>query len=228
MHIPKSGGSSIRRYIKSHFDTREIFPELKLHHFPEFGSLQVVKERIFLGHLGKKFVNASGAASVTVLRHPVERLLSLYSYFLNPGNGMPLIDINRVGYMGIEEFFSTDRPEILMNVDNAQVWQVGYGYSPGERMEFLQNEERPYHIGSAAVKALVDCAVVGTVESLDYFFDRFDDFMGVTPKKSAREKIRMNKSVERIRWSDLNKMQKALVESRCELEWSIYELAKNL
>ncbi len=132
LHIPKAGGSSTRDFFKGVFPARCMYPEPRLSHFPLYSDLNVAAPRLFMSHLGYRFAREAEAISATLMRHPVERLLSLYSYSVDPGKNRQLIGGLPPG-MSLLDFLNSDRPQVQMNVDNAQCWQLGCGYSVQER-----------------------------------------------------------------------------------------------
>ena len=224
VHIPKAGGTSVRGFIAGHVDPLDIFPEGRLHHFPRFDSLAVERPMLFMSHLGFDFVRRAQADAFVLMRHPVERLLSLYSYAMHPGKNVPIIGKHVVEGMTLADFLTSDRPEITMNTDNAQVWQIASGYSDRHRKLRLGNGATMERITKQALKNLDDCAVLGVLEDIDAFYGRISAyFVEDKPREGPGQR---NASEKRLRWADLTPAEKVLLESRVTEEWVLYERAK--
>ncbi len=225
VHIPKAGGTSIRSFMGSQVDSKNIFDEKDLHHFPRFENLKIQRPMLFMSHLGFDFVKDAQADAFVLLRHPIERLLSLYSYVMFPGNNIPLIGSRYIEPMSLSEFFSSDRPEIRMNIDNAQIWQVASGYSARHRELRLKNGATLDRIAYQAAKNLDEAVVFGVLENLEGFYQGIVDYFGTqTSRKINPEK--KNISQHRVQWDELNASEKKLVENCVTNEWDLYEKAK--
>lgn len=224
VHIPKAGGTSLRRFISGNVGDDYVFPEAELHNFPRFDSLETKHPMLFMSHLGYDFVSSADADAFVMVRNPIERLLSLYSYAVYPGKNVPLISPNLVEGMSLTEFLQSQEPAIRMNVDNAQTWQIASGYSARHRILRLQNGATLQSIGEHALKNLEDAAVVGVLDDIDSFFEKIAKYFGKTGPIETQET--RNISQKRVQWADLSSAEKALLESCITEEWAIYDRAK--
>ena len=132
LHIPKAGGSSLRRFFSILFGQSSVFPEPKIEKTELSSLLNRGRPKVYMKHIDYVNLPDTPMYKATMLRHPVERLLSVYSYSINSGKQFPLIggiDPN----MSLLEFLGSEKPAIRMNVRNAQTWQLGYGYHTRER-----------------------------------------------------------------------------------------------
>lgn len=132
LHIPKAGGSSLRRFFSILFGQSSVFPEPKIEKTELSSLLNPGRPKVYMKHIDYVNLPDTPMYKATMLRHPVERLLSVYSYSINSGKQSPLIggiDPN----MSLLEFLGSEKPAIRMNVRNAQTWQLGYGYHTRER-----------------------------------------------------------------------------------------------
>jgi hypothetical protein len=221
LHIPKSGGSSIRDYLRDMVSADQVFEESRLHNVIDYESVKSGSYYLYMSHLGFHFSQEASAASLTLLRHPIDRLLSLYSYYSDPGSGVPLLEKDSYGEMSIMDFFSANIPAFKMNFDNQQVWQIGYGYHIAER-EFYQAHQNK-HISVAALDNLRKIDVVGTTENIGRFLEKASDIFKVEMKGKINNS---NVSKSRVKWEELNENEKKLLESRVELEWVLFDYAK--
>ncbi len=222
LHIPKAGGTTVRDALRDMVPSACVYPEAPLNQGPTFASLKTDKTYLFMSHFGYKFCADANAAGITMLRHPIERLLSFYSYYKNPGRGMPLLEKSMVGDLSIVEFFKSDHRAIRMNVENSQTWQVAWGYQPRERRAFTDQD----HVSVVALRNLRQLKVVGTTERLNDFFVNVARMVGAGHAISAP--VTANITENRLQWSDLSAEEKSAVEACVELEWVLYDEAKRL
>ncbi len=175
-----------------------------------------------MGHLGFRFTSDADAIRATLMRHPVERLLSLYSYSINPGKNRPLIG-GLPADLSLLEFLEYDLPGVSMNVDNAQCWQLGYGYSTAERREFAaaaQNQEQDHDILSVALANLDRIEHLGVIEKFEQFQEQVFDCYG--GQRSARAR-HVNVTLQRLQYSQLSVQEKKAVDACVSLDMQLYE-----
>lgn len=194
-----------------------MFPEPKLGRFPDFASLASSPPQVFMGHLGFRFASAADATRATLMRHPVERLLSLYSYSINPGKKRPLIGGLPTG-LNLLEFLTHELPAVRMNVDNAQCWQLGYGYSMPERREFAASQGDD--ILSVALANLDRIEHLGVIEKFDQFQEHIFDCYGGKRREASQ---RVNVTPQRLQYSQLSMPEKNAVDECVSLDLQLYE-----
>ena len=85
IHIPKTGGISIRNLLSQMLSGYRLFPA---HTLPEFkkreNELKLVDSDLYFGHVQYHFINkflGNKVRYMTILRSPVDRVLSLYNYW---------------------------------------------------------------------------------------------------------------------------------------------------
>ena len=218
LHIPKAGGSSTRDFFKRVFPAHYMYPEPKLGRFPEYASLKVRPPKVFMSHLGYRFAEDANATKATLLRHPVERLLSLYSYSVNPGKRRALIG-GLPADMSLMEFLQSPLPAVQMNIDNAQCWQLAYGYSHRERRVFCK-EQSAANILPLALANLDHIEHLGVIEQFELFKTQILDCYGGTAVKNTR---RVNVTEQRLQYSELTDEERAAVDDSVRQDMVLYE-----
>lgn len=163
IHIPKAGGTSITELL---FETMEpTYPREKLFDYPLYHEIDKPGEpSLFISHFGYNFYRGAGGYCMTVLREPVERILSLYSYWKNPGDKMPPGDPIPAD-MTLEEFLDSGREDIRMNVRDAQTWQLAFSLD-GKTRQRLKGI-RAFELFDIAKTNLDAMDIVGVLEKPD-------------------------------------------------------------
>jgi hypothetical protein len=218
LHIPKAGGSSTRDFFKRVFPARYMYPEPRLGRFPEYESLKTKPPQVFMSHLGYRFAQEANAIKATLLRHPVERLLSLYSYSVNPGKRRALIG-GLPADMSLMEFLQSPLPAVKMNIDNAQCWQLAYGYSHRERRLFCK-EHSAGDILPLALANLDRIEHLGVIEQFELFKTQILDCYGGPAEQSSK---RVNVTEQRLQYSELSDEERVAVDDYVRLDMALYE-----
>ena len=87
-HLPKCGGSTLREYLRKHYPQRKTFftngldPYSSVEKFKQLSQHQRYGYDLILGHLTNELIAYADpeCLKVTVLREPVERIISHYYY----------------------------------------------------------------------------------------------------------------------------------------------------
>lgn len=128
LHLPKTGGTSVRSFLERFFRPEEICPAGFRHQFRAISRDKLASYRMFAGHLDWEDLDQIGGPSFTftVLREPRERMLSYY-FFLRaeavriareePGQ---VNDVARASLsLSPDDFFCTGgAPAVRRNIDN--------------------------------------------------------------------------------------------------------------
>lgn len=226
VHIPKSGGTSVRKYMETFFHAEDIFNANFLFNYPEYHSLGAEGPYYFVSHVGYNFVRAAGGYSMTILRNPVDRILSLYSYWKNPGKGRapgpPLPE-----GMDLEQFLNSEIPYIWMNINNAQTWQLAFCHDFNTRRRFRQIKS--YELLDIALKNLYDIDIVGISEEMDLIEQQVSYFFWKKGEIKSQSTVgNRNVSVERIQRESISEETINLIKEKTSIDFILYEEAKKI
>ena len=92
LHIPKTAGTSIRKIFERFYDEKEIYPIYTkannmndINDFKALSDAEKMKIKVFFGHVSFGLHNyiSKPCHYVTILRDPVEKILSLFSHISN-------------------------------------------------------------------------------------------------------------------------------------------------
>jgi hypothetical protein len=124
-HIPKTGGSTLRSIINNQYSNNEVIVSKNMSH-EQFVAIwkQITPEKrkkikIIQGHLFygfHKYLN-SNCKYITIVRNPIDRLISLYYHVLKTPSHRDYKLIKN-GNTGIQDYIKTEAPK--SEVDNAQ------------------------------------------------------------------------------------------------------------
>ncbi len=227
IHIPKSGGTSIRTYLENYFSEDDIFNGVNLLNYPNYEDLKINRPMLLVSHFGYSFFRQSGGFSMTVLRDPVERILSLFSYWKDPGKGRPP-GPSLPADMDLRGFLNSNIPYIWMNINNAQTWQLAFCHNLKTRKRF--RNIRPYELLDIAIKNLRSFDIVGVCEDMNQVKDQIDNLfskLGVC-KDSGAVIDRKNISRSRLDAADIDVELIDMIKRKTKLDSALYKEAVNL
>lgn len=102
LHIPKCGGTTIQFLLSENFKKEELYPYLLVKKDME---MPLIDDKVTMGHfpywfLVEKDLNFKSSFTFTILREPVERVISHYFYFknVNPNKELNQIPKNSLCY----------------------------------------------------------------------------------------------------------------------------------
>ena len=173
IHIPKTAGTAMRNFLHPHFVPEEVYQvgESKQYRqgLVDMPSAQRDSLKLVFGHIcfGWHELLTQDCIYTTLLRNPVERIVSLYYYIRSSGNhylhketeGMRLYD------------FVTSK--ISMTMDNGMVRQLcqdeDFMKTPYADMKLPFGSLNYNHLNEAKLNLELYFPIVGTVEQLpDY------------------------------------------------------------
>lgn len=179
VHIPKTGGTSLHEVLKGLFRADEIHPE-RLNRFSEYDPSTYENYRLFSAHMDARTLPSipDPKYTLTVLREPKERILSLY-YFWKSHTWDTIEKNNLHGpriakSLDLLNFLKKRDEAIPINIENAQaraVWGHLYLFKEGEK--FVADRDILHQILAAAD----NYNLIGTMENLEEVAVRlFSDF----------------------------------------------------
>jgi hypothetical protein len=195
IHVPKAGGTSVSELL---FEIMEpVYPREKLLDYPLFHEIEKPEEQsLFISHFGYNFFRGAGGYSMTILRDPVERVLSLYSYWKNPDGKSPPGDPLPEG-MSLAEFLASDRDDIWANIRDAQTWQLAFSLDADTRRRLPGL--RSFELLDIAKANIDRIDVVGVIEKPEQIISQLQ---ALFPEKHGLTLERYNRTAERVAIED--------------------------
>nr|WP_299500559.1 sulfotransferase family 2 domain-containing protein [uncultured Rhizobium sp.] len=223
VHIPKAGGTSITEMLFELVEPEEIFPREELFNYPLFSDISApLNPSLFISHFGYNFYRGAGGSCMTVMRDPVERILSLFSYWKNPGGKMAPGDPLPKD-MRLTDFLWSEREDIRLNVDDAQTWQLAFSHDMAtrRRLDGVSDEE----LVDVAKANLSRMEVVGVLEAQPHFIKQIERMF---PRSRHLELSRYNATVERTARQAVGHADLAKIVELTSLDAKVYNFAAEL
>ncbi|MCS1351836.1 sulfotransferase family protein [Mechercharimyces sp. CAU 1602] len=205
LHVPKTGGVTMRRIMEKQYRKKELLRITP--HFPANGINQLSireqrKVKAMYGHfpygIHTRFHRPT--TYMTFIRHPFQRVVSLYNYICSRSQNPAHIPVKKISFA---EFI--DDPRFQVPLQNHQVRLISGDlrkFSLGEAMDHLQR-----HFSVVGITDLYP-------ESLEVMKQRY----GWRDVNYTRE----NKSVERVRKQDVPDRLRRLIIQRNQLDLELY------
>jgi hypothetical protein len=184
MHIPKTGGNSVFKIIADHVPSLRICPSPRLGVW-NYRYYDVHGYDIYSGHFDHEFLDqiGAGALRLTMVRHPVARIVSMYDYWRGfsadeisaisaeiPDNG-PLF----ASSVRFDAFVAAPTQFVKGQVENGMTRQLlGKTYK-----ELLSN---PNEMINEAYRRLSTFDWVGITEQLDQSIASLADLLEFNPE----------------------------------------------
>lgn len=227
VHIPKTAGTTLRVLLEAQY-AQQAWLTVQHDIRAERGRLAKMPEskraslRFVFGHMEwgwhELLPGGRDYAYTTILRDPVERVLSLYSHCKVKGHYLE----PEVRGMDIVRFLASG---VTMVCDNGMVRQLcgrdRFLQKPWADMSVPLGGMTEDDLG-AAIKHLNKCAVVGVQEKLDDYLERCRQEFAWRNVQAGRHNVSLWPRVKR---GDLNKKELAAVEAATRLDRVLYEHA---
>lgn len=215
LHIPKTGGLTLRAILSRHFARRHVCTANGLGSFVRLSSQEIAQYRYFRGHLPYNITQLMPQPPVTItfLRDPLERTLSNYAY-LRARNDLKLHPIaashDLMGYLSHERV-AHNQADMMTYYLGADFPVRGYPY----RHKNLD----------LAMERLEKMAFVGITERYDDSIQLLTHTLQIPPVEQVEKR---NASAERLRISDLSNDEYALIDEMTQIDQKLYAYAKSL
>jgi hypothetical protein len=242
LHLPKTGGTSLRLHFAAHFTPEEICPE-RHSNLRAYSVDELRQWRFFSGHFDADEIRRIPRPLfvVTVLRDPIERLLSHYYYWKRHTDefidqlGTDILRITKDGTL--LDFLRSAHPSMLHAGTNAMVTQLagavtttanGYGLmKSGETVDKITEAQ----LMSLAVKNLLSFDVVGDTSELSLVYERVASVFGMKAypsmlKVNTRDEV--NEHFEPVTPEPITPEIQALLEEKTRLDRMLYQFASNM
>jgi sulfotransferase famil protein len=208
LHIPKTAGTSVTKWLVDHIDQERICPAKNWDQLVMLDQHALSKYRVFAGHFGMDFEHFIGRriAAVTVLRDPLRRTLSHYQHVRRDPDHPLHQHVKHQSF----ELFVMDRQNLAM-IENFQARylvatpvrfeQFIHCYDRDivkrHRLSVLSEDARylldPVYVRDKAIQSIEQrLALVGTDEFLPDFLHRIGKRLAIGACVSARNVPREN------------------------------------
>ena len=136
LHVPKTAGTSLIAYLDDQFNEAAICPARHWSELQEVDRAQLNQYRLFRGHFDYQLVPLldTAPAIITMLRDPVERVISLYSFWRRGPND-PWVAAHpeyqslcsAASDNDLETFVRMNDPRVRMEIANGQTLRIADG-----------------------------------------------------------------------------------------------------
>jgi hypothetical protein len=180
LHIEKCGGTALRLAMQRAMGPpARMFPK---HHERELKDIKPENWDLISGHFGWQVLHPLGGRIVTMLRDPVDRFISSYSY---------LAEMYRAGQetshraalttlYSLDDFTTLkDEQSLIYGLFNRMTWQVAFGGLAVQRQPQRARGITDSELLSVAIANLRACHVVGVQDRMADFTTQFQHRMGL-------------------------------------------------
>ena len=173
MHVPKTAGTALRSAFTERFKGQlRIFPEWDEN---KYVGIDENDYDFFSGHFGFETAKRLRGDVITVLRHPIDRFISVYYFWrsLYAAGTERSANTELAARFELRDFVRLwDQPGLVEEFYNRCTFQVVYGSSLGQRRQLRLQGRTDDDIFKMAVENLRSCKVVGIQENLGGFVNK--------------------------------------------------------
>jgi len=233
MHLPKTGGLSIQRFLEDNFEEEKICKEF-YHTFRVRPLEELESFECFSGHYAFDAIERiPGDKKIfTFMREPKARLLSLYYYWRSfkweAIEGDPDMAGPRLAkQMSLLEFLRHRGDDLLVSTDNSIArYFLGTMYA-GPNGEFLVPKDAVY---TTCIRNLKRLNFVGFFDSYERDFQRLANYLGFAghhPVPHENAGSLTNERREAVEREPITKEIEAELERRTRFDQMIYDYARS-
>jgi hypothetical protein len=233
VHIPKTAGLSIRRVFESAFGQNNVSQPFVVSRIDSRQRADLDRYKMISGHISALDVrHFPNRQLITFLRDPIDRCLSLYSYFRSQQSA-PLIPLSNISnsnrsdeaislarQLDPEAFFSHDHPHLVQNIHNRMAWQLGYHADYSYRS--VLTDEEVYH---RALENLKSYTFIGFYENL------MQDASHLQQRLSAEDQFALpslNRTSNRLHREEVSERTIVRLEEITQWDRRLYDVAQAL
>ena len=180
LHVPKTAGTALRSAFEKQFVGKlRIFPEWDE---SKYAGINPDDFDFYSGHIGFDTASRIGGDIVTVLRHPVDRFISVYYFWrqLFATGVEKSANTQLASSYSLEDFARIrDQPGLIEEFQNRCTYQVAYGSSLSQRRHLRLQGLTDDQIFNTAVDNLAKFRAIGIQENMGRFSDIISDRFGV-------------------------------------------------
>jgi hypothetical protein len=239
LHVPRTGGTTLHHHLAAHFAPHEICPE-RFSRLHQYSPDQLEKWRFFSGHFNSDEIRRipGPVFVVTILRNPIERLLSNYYFWKRQRpetiqkhgldgprliKGGSLMDFLRSNHGGVLD--STNNMIARKLAGEVYAWPDGAWRA---RVGDKGFEVTDLQIVHRALGNLLSFDVYDDISALQDIYARIAQVFGMTSLNSierlnSRDVI--DDKLEAVQEETITPEIKEMLEQRTRLDSIVYKLA---
>lgn len=190
LHIPKTGGTSLRHLLTSAIGEKLVCPEM-FNELPRWPAGLLARYKLFAGHYDHTVIDVIPGGRrkiVTMLRNPRDRIISLYVFWRihrrDYAEKMNLYHVLLAKDNDFNTFLSKMRVRFLHDIDNTYARALGgklqisgANYEP---VVPLCEQDLGVRAVDGALKFLEKCAAVGILEDFPNSLRRISSALGLS------------------------------------------------
>lgn len=180
LHVPKTAGTALRSAFQNYFGKSiRTFTEF---HEDKYKDINPQDFDFFSGHFGYETANRLDGDIVTVLRDPIERVVSIYYFWrqLFETGTQRSVNTTLASTYSLEHFMDLiDQTGLVLEFHNRCVWQIAAGTTSEHRRSKRLAGWTDDDLFATAVKNLETFKVVGIQEDLAGFSEDLIKAFGV-------------------------------------------------
>lgn len=215
IHIPKTAGTSLNVALQQNFpSSRQCYATYS----EEFSKIDITKYDFFAGHIGFDLAKSLNARTITVLRDPIDRFVSVYWFWrqIREQENRPELGPMAAAALSLEEFVERfDSPPMLEEFYDRMTWQLHSDFRIHQRHKHITVPRADLLAG--AKKNLKTVDVVGRQEDMDGLAAQCKKVLGI-----EIEVGRTNVTAHRTRKDDMSRILRRRISDWVQLDLELY------